>query len=118
MITWSGAKTMINTINYTIRYDVAGALIAIAVMLSYFREKKIKTKISDSFTALTWQCFTACLLDITSVYLIKYRSPSNLNEIVNVTETKKDRRKIDYGSYCCIDYRCCFWRFTLSVFPF
>ena len=40
-------------INYTIRYDVAGALITIAVMLSYFREKKIKTKISDSFTALT-----------------------------------------------------------------
>ena len=69
---------MINTINYTTRYDVAGALIAIAVMLSYFREKKIKTKISDSFTALTWQCFTACLLDIASVYLIKYISHSNL----------------------------------------
>ena len=65
-------------IDYTIRYDVAGALIAIAVMLSYFREKKVKTKISDCFTALTGQCFTACLLDIASVELIKYISPSNL----------------------------------------
>ena len=65
-------------IDYTIRYDVAGALIAIAVMLSYFRDKKVKTKISDSFTALTWQCLTACLLDIASVYLIRYISPRNL----------------------------------------
>ena len=65
-------------IDYTIRYDLAGALIAIAVMLSYFREKKVKTKISDSFTALTWQCFCACVLDIASVYLIKHISPSNL----------------------------------------
>ena len=65
-------------INYTIRYDVAGALIAIAVILSYFREKKVKTKISDCFTALTGQCFTACLLDIASVELIKYISPANL----------------------------------------
>ena len=65
-------------IDYTIRYDVAGALIAIAVMLSYFRETKIKTKISDSFTALTGQCFTSCLLDIASVQLIKYISPGNL----------------------------------------
>ena len=65
-------------IDYTIRYDVAGALIAIAVMLSYFRQKKVKTKISDSFTALIWQCFCACILDIASVQLIKYISPSNL----------------------------------------
>ena len=65
-------------IEYTIRYDIAGALIAVAVMLSYFREKKIKTKISDSFTALTWQCLCACCLDIISVQLIKYISPANL----------------------------------------
>ena len=65
-------------ISYTIRYDIAGALITIAVMLSYFRQKKIKTKISDSFTALIWQCFCACVLDIVSVQLIKYISPANL----------------------------------------
>ena len=75
MITWSDAKNMID---YTIRYEVAGALIAIAVMLSYFREKKVKTKISDSFTALTWQCLCACLFDVASVYLMRYISPSNL----------------------------------------
>ena len=65
-------------IEYTIRYDIAGALIIIAVMLSYFRQKKVKTKISDSFTALIWQCFCACVLDVASVQLIKYISPSNL----------------------------------------
>ena len=65
-------------IEYTIRYDIAGALIAIAVMLSYFRQKRVKTKISDSFTALTWQCLCACIFDITSVQLIKYISPANL----------------------------------------
>ena len=65
-------------INYTIRYDVAAALICVAVMLSYFREKKIKTKISDCFTALTGQCFTSCLFDIASVYLIKFIAPANL----------------------------------------
>ena len=71
-------------IDYTIRYDIAGALIAIAVMLSYFRQKKVKTKISDSFTALSWQCLFACLLDIASVQLIKNISPANLwlNNIV------------------------------------
>ena len=75
MIIRSGSETMIN---YTIRYDVAGALIAVAVMLSYFRQTKIKTKVSDSFTALMWQCLCACCLDIASVQLIKYISPSNL----------------------------------------
>ena len=65
-------------IDYTIRYEVAGALIAIAIMLSYFREKKVKTKISDSFTALTCQCLCACLFDVASVYLMRYISPSNL----------------------------------------
>ena len=64
--------------NYIIRFDIAASLILIAVMLSYFREKRIKTKISDSFTALTWQCFSACILDITSVQLLKIISPSNL----------------------------------------
>ena len=65
-------------IDYTIRYDIAGALIAVAVMLSYFRQKKVKTKISDSFTALIWQCLCACVLDIASVQFIKYISPANL----------------------------------------
>ena len=64
--------------NYIIRFDIAASLILIAVMLSYFREKRIKTKISDSFTALTWQCFSACILDITSVQLLNIISPSNL----------------------------------------
>lgn len=64
--------------NYIIRFDIAAALISIAVMFSYFREKKIKTKISDSFTALIGQCFTSCILDIMSVLLIKYISPANL----------------------------------------
>ncbi len=64
--------------NYNIRFDIAASLILIAVMLSYFREKRIKTKISDSYTALTWQCFSACILDITSVQLLKIISPSNL----------------------------------------
>ena len=64
--------------NYIIRFDIAASLILIAVMLSYFREKRIKTKISDSYTALTWQCFSACILDITSVQLLKIISPSNL----------------------------------------
>ena len=65
-------------IDYTIRYDVAGALIVIAVILSYFRQKKVKTKISDSFTALISQCFCACVFDISSVQLIKHISPANL----------------------------------------
>ena len=65
-------------IDYTIRYDIAGALIAVAVMLSYFRQKKVKTKISDSFTALIWQCLCACVLDIASVQFIKYISPANI----------------------------------------
>ncbi len=64
--------------NYIIRFDIAAALISIAVMLSYFREQRIKTKISDSFTALTWQCFSACVFDIASVQLMKHISPSNL----------------------------------------
>ena len=62
-------------INYTIRYDVAAALVSLAVILSYLREQKVKTKISDSFTALTWQCFTSCLFDILSVQLIKNITP-------------------------------------------
>ena len=65
-------------IDYTIRYDVAAALISVAVMLSYFREQKVKTKISDSFTALTWQSLTSCLFDIASVQLIKHITPQNL----------------------------------------
>ena len=65
-------------IDYTIRYDIAGALIAVAVMLSYFRQKKVKTKISDSFTALIWQCLCACVLDIASVQFIKNISPANI----------------------------------------
>lgn len=64
--------------DYIIRFDIAASLISIAVMLSYFREKRIKTKISDCFTALIWQCFSACILDITSVQLLKILSPANL----------------------------------------
>ena len=65
-------------INYTIRYDIAAALISIAVMLSYAREQKVKTKISDCFTALMWQSFCSCVFDIASVELMKYISPANL----------------------------------------
>ena len=65
-------------IDYTIRYDVAAALISIAVMLTFFREKKVKTKISDCFTALIWQSLCSCIFDISSVELIKYISPANL----------------------------------------
>ena len=64
--------------DYIIRFDISAALISVAVMISYFREKKIKTKISDSFTALTWQCFCSCILDIASVILIRYITPANL----------------------------------------
>ena len=64
--------------DYIIRFDIAAALISIAVMFSYFRERRIKTKISDCFTALTWQCFSACLFDIISTYLIKHITPGNL----------------------------------------
>ena len=67
-----------NMIDYTIRYDIAATLISIAVMLSYLREKKIKTKISDSFTALIWQCLCASFLDVVSVQLLKNVTPQNL----------------------------------------
>lgn len=67
-----------NMTNYIIRFDIAAALISIAVMLSYFRERRIKTKISDCFTALIWQCFSACILDIASAQLMKYITPGNL----------------------------------------
>ena len=58
-----------NMNDYIIRFDIAAAFISIAVMLSYLRENKVKNKISDSFTALIWQCFSACILDIASAIL-------------------------------------------------
>ena len=67
-----------NMNDYNIRFDIAAAVISIAVMLSYLRENKVKTKISDSFTALIWQCFSACIFDIASVQLMKHISPGNL----------------------------------------
>ena len=73
-------------VDYIFRYDVAAVLICIAVMLSYFRENRIKTKISESFTALTWQCLVSSLFDILSIFLLKYITPSTvwLNYIVNI----------------------------------
>ena len=71
-------------VNYIFRYDVAAALICIAVMLSYFKENHIKTKISDSFTALTWQCLCSCLLNVLSIVLMHFITPGTvwLNYIV------------------------------------
>ena len=73
-------------VDYIFRYDVAAVLICIAVMLSYFRENRIRTKISEAFTALTWQCLVSSLFDILSIFLLKYITPSTvwLNYIVNI----------------------------------
>ena len=73
-------------IDYIYRYDVAAALICIAVMLSYFKENHIKTKIADSFTALSWQCLVSSLLNVFSIFLARNITPANVwfNYIINI----------------------------------
>ena len=64
--------------DYIFRYEVAACLIALAIRLSYFQGKKIKTTTSQAFNALSWQCLTSSLCNIASVFLIKYIRPGNL----------------------------------------
>ena len=63
---------------YIFRYEVAACLIALAIRLSYFQGKKIKTTTSQAFNALSWQCLTSSLCNIASVFLIKYISARTL----------------------------------------
>ena len=64
--------------DYIFRYEVAACLIALAIRLSYFQGKKIKTTTSQAFNALSWQCLTSSLCNIASVFLIKYIRPGTL----------------------------------------
>ena len=65
-------------IDYVFRYEVAACLIALAIRLSYFKGKKIRTTTSQAFSALSWQCLVSSLCNIASVFLIKYITPGNL----------------------------------------
>ena len=65
-------------VDYYFRFEVAAALIVFAVIITFFKLNKIKTKVSSAFTALIWQCFTASVLDIAAIFLLKYISKSNL----------------------------------------
>ncbi len=73
-------------VNYIYRYDVAASLICIAVMLSYFKENHIKTKIADAFTALTWQCLVSSLVNVLSIFFMKHITPESVwfNYILNI----------------------------------
>ena len=73
-------------IEYIYRYDIAAALICLAVMLSYFKENHIKTKVSDSFTALTWQCLVSSLVNVFSIFFLNHITKENVwfNYILNI----------------------------------
>ena len=74
-------------IEYVYRYDIAAALICLAVMLSYFKENHIKTKVSDSFTALTWQCLVSSLINVLSIFFYQHITEDSVwfNYILNIT---------------------------------
>ncbi|MBR6340325.1 MAG: EAL domain-containing protein [Treponema sp.] len=74
-------------VQYIYRYDVAAALICVAVMLSYLKENHIKTKTSDAFTALSWQCLVSSSLNVIAIMLSKYIASWNLwfHYIINIT---------------------------------
>ncbi len=73
-------------IDYYFRFEVAAIIVVLAVVITFFKINRIKTRASSAFTALTWQCFTASLFDIISIFLGKNINASNLwlNYIVNI----------------------------------
>ena len=73
-------------IDYIFRFEIAASIVVIAVMLSYFNANKIKTRVSEAFTALAWQCLCASLFDVASIFLLQYISPKNLwlNYVANI----------------------------------
>ena len=73
-------------VNYVFRFEIAASFIVAAVIITYFKMNRIKTRVSSAFTALTWQCLTASILEILSIYLLKYVTKENLwiNLIVNI----------------------------------
>ena len=73
-------------IDYYFRFEVAAIIVVLAVVITFFKINRIKTRASSAFTALTWQCFTASFFDIISIFLGKNINASNLwlNYIVNI----------------------------------
>lgn len=73
-------------LNYVYRFDIAAVFIILAVIFSYYKSKTINTKTTQAFNALTGQALISCILDIVSVFLLKYFNPSLLwlNYIVNI----------------------------------
>ena len=65
-------------IDYYFRFEIAAAIVVIAVILSYVNVNKIKTRVSAAFTALVWQCLCSSLFDIASIFLLKHINAQNL----------------------------------------
>lgn len=72
--------------NYIIDYEIAAAILSLAVIFSFFRKKIITTRLTNSFMIVIIVVFVSTLLDITAVYVMSQgdRYPLWLHYFVNL----------------------------------